>query len=155
MFKISKFFVSLFLLGFFPIASGTLATFVSLIILYFFVNIFSSIILTLLFINLFFLSLLFIHYYSKNIKIHDAQEIVIDEFLGVLFIIIFYDFLKFTSDFLMFLIIFVLFRFFDILKPFPINWCDKNIKNSFGIIIDDILASIYCIIVLFLLNAFL
>ena len=55
----------------------------------------------------------------------------------------------------MFFLIFVSFRFFDILKIFPANWVDKKIKNSFGVILDDIIAGIYSILVLYLLNVFL
>ena len=55
----------------------------------------------------------------------------------------------------MFTFIFFLFRFFDIVKIYPANWIDKNIKNSFGIILDDLVAGLYCIIVLFILNVFI
>lgn len=43
---------------------------------------------------------------------------------------------------------FILFRIFDILKPWPIRWCDKNIKGSFGVMFDDILAAIFAIIIM-------
>jgi len=52
-------------------------------------------------------------------------------------------------------LIFLFFRIFDILKPFPANWIDKNMRNSFGIILDDIVAGIYTIITLALINVFL
>jgi phosphatidylglycerophosphatase A len=42
----------------------------------------------------------------------------------------------------LFLMPFLLFRIFDIIKPWPIGWVDKNIKGGFGIMIDDILAAI-------------
>ena len=41
------------------------------------------------------------------------------------------------------------------IKPFPINWIDTNIKNSYGIILDDLLAGIYTIIILILINGFI
>ena len=44
--------------------------------------------------------------------------------------------------------IFVLFRFFDIKKPFPINVFDKKYKNSFGVIIDDVIAGFYVVFTL-------
>ena len=47
---------------------------------------------------------------------------------------------------------FLLFRFFDIFKPFPIGYVDKNFKNSFGILLDDILSGLYCIILPFVLT---
>ena len=46
-------------------------------------------------------------------------------------------------------ICFVLFRIFDIWKPWPINWCDKNMKNSFGVMFDDIFAAVYAVIILY------
>ena len=48
-----------------------------------------------------------------------------------------------------YLICFILFRFFDILKPWPIGWCDKNIKGSFGVMFDDLFAAMYAILVLY------
>ena len=75
--------------------------------------------------------------------------------MGIFIIIIFYEYIKFTNDLLMFLLIFLLFRFFDILKIYPANWVDKNIKNSFGVILDDLVAGVYCIIIFLLINAFL
>ena len=42
--------------------------------------------------------------------------------------------------------------YFDILKPFPISWIDKKINNYFGVILDDIVAGIYSIICLIIIN---
>ena len=52
------------------------------------------------------------------------------------------------ETFLYYIYIFVLFRFFDIKKPFPINILDKRFKNSFGVIFDDVLAGIYVVLTL-------
>ena len=93
--------------------------------------------------------------HSKFLNIHDAKEIVIDEFLGIYLIIIFsYDFKIFNSEFVKLFMILLFFRIFDILKPFPANWIDKNMKNSYGVILDDIVAGIYTIITLALINVF-
>ena len=43
---------------------------------------------------------------------------------------------------------FILFRFFDILKPFPINYIDKKIKNNFGVMLDDLIAGIFAAIII-------
>jgi phosphatidylglycerophosphatase A len=43
---------------------------------------------------------------------------------------------------------FVLFRLFDILKPFPISWLDKRVKGGFGIMIDDVLAGLFALAIL-------
>ena len=99
--------------------------------------------------------MILIEKYSNLLKNHDSPTIVLDEFLGIFLIILFYDYLKFSNDFIMFLLILILFRFFDILKIFPINWVDKNIKNSFGVVLDDLLAGVYSIIVLYSINVFI
>ena len=66
----------------------------------------------------------------------DPSYIVVDEHLGQAVTLLFCD-----DVFIEYLFAFLLFRFFDILKPFPINYFD-NIKNPFGVIGDDILAGI-------------
>ena len=45
---------------------------------------------------------------------------------------------------------FIGFRFFDILKPYPINYVDKNMKNGFGVILDDLIAGFFTLIVLYI-----
>ena len=97
--------------------------------------------------------------FAKLFKKKDPNEIVIDEFIGQSIPIISYSFLSFFyvgSSFDSFFIFFVghpfigwlitsfiLFRFFDILKPYPINIIDKKMKNGLGIMLDDIIAGIY------------
>jgi phosphatidylglycerophosphatase A len=49
---------------------------------------------------------------------------------------------------------FILFRFFDILKPFPIGWLDKRVHGGLGIMIDDVLAGIFALIILQLVRYF-
>ena len=51
-----------------------------------------------------------------------------------------------------YLISFILFRFFDIVKPFPVSYFDKNHKNFFGIIMDDIMAGIYTMLIIYLVS---
>lgn len=86
--------------------------------------------------------------YKKKIFVKDdAQEIVIDEFIGYLSFMIFFE-LNIYHIF----IAFVLFRLFDIYKPYPISLIDKKMKNSFGIILDDLLAGIFSGIILYSIN---
>ena len=86
----------------------------------------------------------------------DSKEIVIDEFLGqsipiIFFYIIFYEGSVSTNFFLIIVFLsFIGFRFFDILKPYPINHIDKNMKNGFGVILDDLLAGFFTLIVLYI-----
>ena len=153
--KIISIFTTLFGIGYSPIAPGTIGSIFSIVILYFLIKFVSYSFLVIIFLIILFTSLKLIEKYSNLLKSHDSSTIVIDEFLGIFLIILFYDYLKFTNDFIMFLLILILFRFFDILKIFPINWVDKNIKNSFGVVLDDLLAGVYSIIVLYSINVFI
>jgi phosphatidylglycerophosphatase A len=49
---------------------------------------------------------------------------------------------------LFYIYIFILFRYFDIKKPFPVNYFDKKFKNSFGVILDDVVAGLYVVLTL-------
>jgi len=153
--KIISIFTTLFGIGYSPIAPGTIGTIFSIVFLYFLIKFVSYSFLVIIFLIILFTSLKLIEKYSNLLKSHDSSTIVIDEFLGIFLIILFYDYLKFTNDFIMFLLILILFRFFDILKIFPINWVDKNIKKSFGVVLDDLLAGVYSIIVLYSINVFI
>jgi phosphatidylglycerophosphatase A len=68
----------------------------------------------------------------------DSSEIVIDEFAGMFVACMFIN-----HDFISLVFAFIFFRFFDIVKPWPISWVDKNIKNGPGILIDDLLAGLF------------
>ena len=153
--KIISIFTTLFGIGYSPIAPGTIGSIFSIVFLYFLIKFLSYSFLVIIFLIILFTSLKLIEKYSNLLKSHDSSTIVIDEFLGIFLIILFYDYLKFSNDFIMFLLILILFRFFDILKIFPINWVDKNIKNSFGVVLDDLLAGVYSIIVLYSINVFI
>ena len=74
---------------------------------------------------------------NKEIK-SDSSEIVIDEFAGMFVACMFIN-----HDFISLVFAFLFFRFFDIVKPWPISWIDKNIKNGPGILIDDLLAGLF------------
>tara|TARA_Y100001970_G_C14246043_1_gene868291 strand:- start:3184 stop:3693 length:510 start_codon:yes stop_codon:yes gene_type:complete len=92
----------------------------------------------------------------NQFKDKDPQEIVIDEFIGQSIPIILYE--LFHSDrsnssietLQIYFWFFLLFRLFDGLKPFPIDYIDKKYKNTFGILFDDILAGFYVVICLVL-----
>ena len=86
---------------------------------------------------------------------YDSKYIVIDELLGIFIILIFYDFLLIYNDFLTLILIFFIFRIFDIIKIFPANLIDKNLKNGYGVILDDIVAGTYTILTMIILNVFI
>ena len=153
--KISQIFSTLFFIGYSKWAPGTIGSLASLIIIIFLQSVVSNTIFIVLFICIFILAIIFVTIYSKTINNHDAREIVVDEFLGIYLILIFsYNFNSF-NEFVKIFLIFIFFRLFDIIKLFPANWIDKNMKNSSGIILDDIIAGVYTIIILTLLNAFI
>ena len=74
---------------------------------------------------------------SEDLGVHDHGGIVWDEFVGL-----WITYLALPEGWLWILIGFVLFRFFDILKPWPIGWVDKRVSGGFGIMLDDLLAGV-------------
>ena len=83
---------------------------------------------------------------SKALGVHDHGGIVWDEMVGY-----WITMLMAPAGWLWMLIGFVLFRFFDIVKPWPIGWLDRRVEGGMGIMVDDVLAGIYALIVLQLL----
>ena len=138
---------------------GTIASFVTCIF-YFLCIIFGVHIKFLLiaFLVILVSSIIFINKYSSNFTEIDAKEIVIDEFLGqsLPIFLLYYPIQKGDpeSAWVYLIMCFILFRFFDILKPFPINLVDKKIKNGFGVVLDDLLAGVYVIITIALFGHF-
>ena len=153
--KISQLFSTLFFIGHIKWAPGTIGSLASLIIIIFLHSLVSKIGFIILFICIIVLSIIFVSLYSKAINKYDAREIVIDEFLGIYLIMIFSYNYSLFNELLKISLIFILFRIFDIAKPFPINWIHNNIKNSYGVILDDIVAGIYTIITLTIINVFI
>ena len=176
--KFLKAMLTMFGIGYFKNAPGTLASFVTCVIYFLiYMSSFSQfnislfllyynpeyVVWFLIIITIFSINLIndriFRDKFAKLFKKKDPKEIVIDEFIGQSIPIISYSFLSFfyvgsSSDsffiffegrpFIGWLITsFILFRFFDILKPFPINIIDKKMKNGLGIMLDDIIAGIY------------
>ena len=162
--KINLIFVSFLGVGYIKFAPGTFASLITSIVFFYLFKFYISIeyfsILCLIMIMVFTYSLYAIKTIESKFKKKDARQIVIDEVIGQsipIFSIEYIAYLKnqsFGADLYLYVISFFLFRFFDILKPFPIKYFDKNYKNSFGILFDDVLAGIYTLIVLLLLIKF-
>ena len=144
-----KLIVTFFFVGNVRIAPGTIASFATVIIFYAFAKYFNvfSFILTISAVIL--LSYVAIGFYTTDLLEKDKSEIVIDEVIGqsiALLPLLF--FIETTSPiFVMCIISLLFFRFFDIVKPFPINIIDK-MNNTFGVIFDDILAGIFAALLL-------
>jgi len=153
----TKIFVSIFFIGYINFASGTLGSLVSLLLMFFLFEILAVplVILIIIFIFLFFISNYLIDYFSAFTKSNDSKHIVIDELLGIFLIFIFYDLIFIYNDIITCFLIFFIFRFFDIIKVFPANYIDNELKNGYGVILDDIIAGFYTILTLWILNAFI
>ena len=147
--KIGLSLLTMFGIGHFKYAPGTIASFVTCLIFFLLNNFLDIYVIFLLTLAIFFLSIISINFAYKNFDSNDPQEIVIDEFIGQmlpLLAIPIYETLYPTHKIYYCIIVFVLFRFFDILKPFPINYIDENTKGAFGIMFDDIIAGVFTII---------
>ena len=147
--------VTLFGLGkikFMPGTFGSLATTIFLFFLFHSLNISSNIIL-IGWIIIFIYSFYAVSTHTKDSKNKDPGEIIIDEFLGQSIPIYLYEISHGTTKeselaITYYVLFFILFRYFDIMKPFPVSFFDKNFKNSFGVIMDDICAGFYVVLTL-------
>jgi phosphatidylglycerophosphatase A len=141
-----KYFVLLFATGFgvgySPIAPGTLGTLVAILVYYFLSEI-PSPLYEITLIGFFFLSVWVSENAERLLGKKDDQKIVIDEIIGFLITLLW------VPKTIRFIIIgFFLFRFFDILKPFPIRRLEKRFKGGFGVVLDDVAAGVYANVVL-------
>ncbi len=95
------------------------------------------------------------HWSAKDMGVHDHPAIVWDEFCGQWLVLSFVVYtmgipqLVLSTAMYGWIAAFVLFRLFDIIKPWPISWLDKNLNSGFGIMLDDILAAIMAIAVIY------
>ena len=159
--KINFLFVTLFGIGKIKKIPGTFASLVTTLFLFFLfhiLNVSPNIVLFSV-IAIFFISLYAVNIFIKDLTNKDPKEVVIDEFIGQSIPICLYEVThnipKETDQVLKFyFIMFVLFRIFDIAKPFPVSYYDKNFKNSFGIIMDDVCAGLYVVAILVLYMVF-
>ena len=94
---------------------------------------------------------------ESEFKNKDPRQIVIDEVLGQSMPLIMLLYLSQNNQLnlqieIYYVLSLVFFRFFDILKPFPVSYFDRNFKNYFGIIMDDIMAGIYSLFLIYLIS---
>jgi len=155
--KVNFLFVTLFGIGKLKKIPGSYASLVTTIFLFILFHVFnfSPNIVLIGVIVVFIFSLYAVNIFIKNLDNKDPKEVVIDEFIGQSIPICLYEIAhegaKETSQVLTFyFIMFILFRIFDIIKPFPVSYYDKNFKNSFGVIMDDVCAGLYVVAVLVL-----
>jgi len=148
-------FVTCFGIGSFRFAPGTITSLVTAIFLFtlfHIINLSNNIILIALLV-IFVYSFYAVSEYIKDNDNKDPKEVVIDEFIGQSIPIYLYETshesIKNSHEAILFyLYIFILFRYFDIKKPFPVSYFDKKLKNSFGVILDDVVAGLYVVLTL-------
>ena len=114
------------------------------------------------FLVIFFILLFLYSFYAvkdaeSEFKNNDPRQIVIDEVLGQAMPVILVAYLSSQNLIsipveIYYLLSFIFFRFFDIVKPFPVSYFDKQHKNFFGIIMDDIMAGLYTMILIYLIS---
>lgn len=138
----AQFFASGFGSGCAPIAPGTFGTLAAIpvwILMSFLPPIYYAVLVGIIFVLGCWVSDLA----SRELNVHDHGGIVIDEFVGF-FITMFLVKLSWINI----LLGFILFRLFDVLKPWPIKWLDRHMKGGIGIMIDDVLAGIMSLIIM-------
>ena len=155
--KINFLFVTLFGIGKIRKIPGSIASLITTLFLFFVLHVLniSPNIILISIIIIFFISLYAVNIFIKDLENKDPNEVVIDEFIGQSIPICLYEIAhegtKETNQVLTYyFIIFVLFRIFDITKPFPASYYEKNFKNSLGVIMDDVCAGLYVVAVLVL-----
>ena len=141
----TKYFATLFGIGFITLAPGAFGSLFAILIWYVFIDLFSIFYFIVLLLIVLSVSFYLTDIYLDNYKKKDPSEVIVDEFLGqsipLLFIVNF--------NIYEVLIAFVTFRFFDIYKIYPINKIE-DLRGSYGVILDDIVAGIYSLIILML-----
>ena len=151
--KFNSLFVTMLGLGKIKIIPGTFGSFATIIILYILFHVLdvSSNAILVGLVLIFIYSFFAVASHIKNSENKDPREIIIDEFIGQSIPIFLYEVSHGTEKsadeaIIFYSICFVLFRFFDIRKPFPVSFFDKNFKNSFGVIMDDVCAGLYVVL---------
>ena len=141
--RVSFLFSSSFGIGNLKLFPGTVASLLTLPIVWFIRDFFSfnTFLIILIFYSI--SSYILIKVYIKKLSDKDPKCVVADEHIGQSISLIFCD-----QQIFDYIVSFVFFRFFDIVKPFPINLVDKHLKNAAGVILDDVIAGLFvCIII--------
>ena len=153
--KLNFLFVTMFGIGKLPRIPGSYASLATVILLYVLFQIFSVSANIFLFflVAIFIISLFAVNLFIKDLSNKDPKEVVIDEFIGQSIPICLYEIAHNEPTdparvLTFYFIMFILFRIFDITKPYPVSYYDKNFKNSFGVIMDDICAGLYVVAIL-------
>jgi phosphatidylglycerophosphatase A len=146
-------FVTMFGIGKLKLIPGTFGSLATVVLLYFLFHKFeiSSNLILLGLVVIFIYSFSAVTSHTKDKENKDPGEIVIDEFIGQSIPIYLYEISHGTNKdpyeaLIFYTVCFILFRYFDIMKPFPVSYFDKKHKNSFGVIMDDVCAGLYVVL---------
>ena len=153
--KINSLFVTMLGIGKLPKIPGSYASLATVIFLYILFHILSVSADAFLFflVAVFIISIFAVNSFTKDLTNKDPKEVVIDEFIGQSIPICLYEIAHNEPTnparvITFYFIMFILFRIFDITKPYPVSYYDKNFKNSFGVIMDDVCAGLYVVAIL-------
>ena len=149
--KINLFLLTFFFVGKIKYAPGTLASFFTCILFLILINFFNFTVIFFITSLIFIYSFFAINYSFDEFKSEDPQEIVVDEVIGQMIVLLgipVYETLYPLPVIYYCVGSFIFFRLFDIWKPYPINYIDDNVSGFLGIMLDDIAASIYSILIL-------
>ncbi|MFP6779624.1 MAG: phosphatidylglycerophosphatase A [Alphaproteobacteria bacterium] len=147
--NINSTFVSVFGIGYIPFASGTFGSLAGLLIGYL-IYLINYNLLFLVIPILFIIGIKASDIYQSKTGEQDSSVIVIDEVVGQLIAM-----LTVLDNFLLIFVSFLLFRFFDIFKPWPASFFDKKMKNGKGVMLDDVVAGIYTLLILIMIEMYL
>lgn len=139
--RLKLFFASGFFTGYFPFASGTVGSALAILI-YLFIPNFSEPYILVIFILIFLILGIYTSDFAERIYGFDPPQVVIDEIVGMWLTMLFVP-----KTLILVVIGFVLFRFFDIVKPFPAKQ-SQQIKGGLGIMLDDVIAGFYSLVIL-------
>ena len=156
--KFNLFFLTFCFIGKIKYAPGSIASLITCLIFLILINILNIYFILIFTIIITLYSFIAINNSFENFDSEDPQEIVIDEVVGQIFPLLaipIYETLYPLPTIYYCISAFLVFRLFDIWKPFPISYVDNNVKGALGIMLDDILASVYSIFFLIILLFFL
>lgn len=134
--------------GYFPIASGTVGSAVTIPFIVFIAYYYGVYGITLATVFLFFIGVYATSVYTQGAEEHDPSSVVIDEAMGQCCTFIpvashlHYSIMN-TDTLLLYILGFFFFRLFDTLKPYPASWADTSIHNAWGVMLDDLFAGMY------------
>lgn len=132
-----------------PYAPGTVGTLVAIPI-YYVMQLASLPVYTVIMAVMIFVGFWLCEVTNKANGVHDHPSIVWDEIVGYLLTM-----WAVPANYMWIILGFLLFRLFDIWKPFPISWINDNVGGGVGIVVDDLMAGVYAAIVLHLIIWFL